>query len=101
MSAHSGKHKTTTTAGKIHWSQRPRVTFDRLTAMLVDRNSGEALGRFREGGREYYTYLWYGGPKTFLHRLDVKLSETTLNDWSATFDALLNAAKLLNLIEEN
>jgi hypothetical protein len=40
--------------------------------------------------------LWYGGPKTFLRRLDVKLSEASIEEWSGIFDSLLNAAKQLN-----
>jgi hypothetical protein len=96
MSRQIAKHESTTEVAGIHWSHKPRVTFDKLTTMLVDRDHSEALGRFREGGREYYTYLWYGGPKTFLRRLDVKLSEASIEEWSGIFDSLLNAAKQLN-----
>jgi hypothetical protein len=99
MSTQTLKHKPASQGTEVHWRHKPRVTFDKLTAMLVDRNHGEALGRFRESGREYYTYLWYGGPKTFLHRLDVKLSEATLDEWSGIFDSLLNTATHLNCTE--
>jgi hypothetical protein len=70
----------------------PRVTFERLTAMLVERNRSEALGRFKEDGHERYTYLWYGGPTTFFRRLDVKLSDATLEGWRGIFDSLLEQA---------
>lgn len=96
MSRRIAKHESMTEPDGMHWSHKPRVTFDKLTTMLVDRNHSEALGRFREGGREYYTYLWYGGPKTFLRRLDVKLSEASLDEWSGIFDSLLDAARQIN-----
>ena len=100
MSRQISKRKPTTrTSLEVHWSHGARVTFERLTAMLVDRNHEEALGRFREGGREYYTYLWYGGPKTFLQRLDVKLSSATLDEWAGIFDSLLKRATHLNFSE--
>src|SRR5262249_16704982 len=70
----------------------PRVTFDKLTAMLVERNRSEALGRFKEDGHERYTYLWYGGPTTFFRRLDLKLSDATLEGWRGIFDSLLEQA---------
>jgi hypothetical protein len=70
----------------------PRVTFEKLTEMLVERNRSEALGRLKEDGQERYTYLWYGGPTTFFRRLDLKLSDATLDGWRVIFDALLEQA---------
>src|SRR5580704_4520883 len=70
----------------------PRVTFEKLTAMLVERNRSEALGRFKEDGHERYTYLWYGGPTTFFRRLNVKISDATLDGWRRIFDSLLEQA---------
>jgi hypothetical protein len=70
----------------------PRVTFEKLTAMLVERNRSEALGRLKEDGHERYTYLWYGGPTTFFRRLDLKLSDATLDGWRGIFDSLLEQA---------
>jgi hypothetical protein len=70
----------------------PRVTFEKLTAMLVERNRSEALGRFKEDGHDRYTYLWYGGPITFFRRLDLKLSDATLDGWRGIFDSLLEQA---------
>ena len=70
----------------------PRVTFEKLTEMLVERNRSEALGRFKEDGHDCYTYLWYGSPTTFFRRLDVKLSDATLDGWRGIFDALLEQA---------
>jgi hypothetical protein len=78
----------------------PRVTFEKLTAMLVERNRSEALGRFKEDGHERYTYLWYGGPTTFFRRLDVKLSDTSLDGWGVVFDALLEQAYVLAGLED-
>jgi|SRR5580658_4642211 hypothetical protein len=70
----------------------PRVTFEKLTEMLVERNRSEALGRLKEDGQERYTYLWYGGPTTFFRRLDLKLSDVTLDGWRRIFDSLLQQA---------
>jgi hypothetical protein len=70
----------------------PRVTFEKLTDMLVERKRSEALGRLKEDGQERYTYLWYGGPTTFFRRLDLKLSDATLDGWRVIFDALLEQA---------
>jgi len=77
----------------------PRVTFEKLTAMLVERNRSEALGRFKEDGHDRYTYLWYGGPTTFFRRLDLKLSEATLDGWRGIFDRLLEQAYALAKVE--
>jgi len=70
----------------------PRVTFEKLTEMLVERNRSEALGRLKEDGQERYTYLWYGGPTMFFRRLDLKLSDATLDGWRRIFDSLLEQA---------
>jgi hypothetical protein len=79
-------------AGRAPTPTSPRVTFEKLTAMLVERNRSEALGRFKEDGHERYTYLWYGGPTTFFRRLDVKISDATLDGWRRIFDSLLEQA---------
>ena len=70
----------------------PRVTFEKLTGMLVERNRSEALGRLKEDGHECYTYLWYGGLTTFFRRLDLKLSDATLDGWGGIFASLLEQA---------
>jgi len=80
------------TAGKRAALASPRVTFEKLTEILVERNRSEALGRLKEDGHERYTYLWYGGPTTFFRRLELKLSDATLDGWQRIFDSLLEQA---------
>jgi hypothetical protein len=93
MSNQIRKSRSITQFAKKHQAPKGRVTYERLTAMLVERGQSEALGYFREGGGEYYTYLWYGGPKGFFQRLNFKLSQATLDEWSDIFDSLLKMAK--------